>query len=60
MVDMNLAKEKGFDFGSATKFFDAETPHMGVTDALDPNTLVPAYMTAYANPKVIEILTAKR
>ena len=60
MVDMNLAKEKGFDFGSATKFFDAEVPHKGVTDALDPNTTVPAYMTAYANPKVIEILTAKR
>ena len=60
MIDMKLAKAKGFDFGSATKFFDAKEPHKGVTDALDPNTTVPAYMNMYANPRVIEVLTAKR
>lgn len=60
MIDMKLAKAKGFDFGSATKFFDAKEPHNGVTDALDPNTTVPAYMNMYANPRVIEVLTAKR
>ena len=60
MIDMELAKQKGFDFGGATKFFDAAEPHNGVTDALDPNTAVPAYMTMYANPRVVEVLTAKR
>lgn len=60
MVDMKLAKEKGFDFGSATKFFDISEPHKGVMDALDPNTAVPAYMAMYANPRVIEVLTAPR
>lgn len=60
MIDMELAKQKGFDFGGATKFFDAAEPHKGITDALDPNTAVPAYMSVYANPRVIEILTAKR
>lgn len=60
MIDMKLAKAKGFDFGSATKFFDAKEPHNGVMDALDPNTTVPAYMNMYANPRVIEVLTAKR
>lgn len=61
MIDMELAKQKGFDFGGATKFFDSAEPSKGVVaDALDPNTTVPAYMTAYANPRVIEILTAKR
>ena len=60
MIDMELAKQKGFDFGGATKFFDSAEPHKGVTDALDPNTAVPAYMNVYANPRVIEILTAKR
>lgn len=60
-IDMKLAKAKGFDFGGATKFFDSVEPHKGVAmDALDPNTTVPAYMTAYANPRVIEVLTAKR
>jgi hypothetical protein len=57
---MKLAKAKGFDFGTATKFFDSKEPHKGVTDALDPNTTVPAYMNMYANPRVIEVLTAKR
>ena len=61
MIDMELAKQKGFDFGSATKFFDSAEPSKGVVaDALDPNTAVPAYMSAYANPRVIEVLTAKR
>lgn len=60
MIDMKLAKAKGFDFGTATKFFDSKEPHNGVTDALDPNTTVPAYMNMYANPRVIEVLTAKR
>ena len=60
MIDMELAKQKGFDFGGATKFFDSAEPHKGVVDALDPNTSVPAYMSVYANPRVIEILTAKR
>ena len=61
MIDMELAKQKGFDFGGATKFFDSAEPHKGVVaDALDPNTAVPAYMSVYANPRVIEILTAKR
>lgn len=60
MIDMKLAKDKGFDFGTATKFFDSKEPHKGVTDALDPNTTVPAYMNMYANPRVIEVLTAKR
>ena len=60
MIDMKLAKAKGFDFGTATKFFDSKEPHKGVTDALDPNTTVPAYMNMYANPRVIEVLTAKR
>lgn len=59
-IDMELARAKGFDFGTATKFFDSAEPHKGVTDALDPNTAVPAYMNVYANPRVIEILTAKR
>ena len=60
MVDMKLAKEKGFDFGGATKFFDSAKPMQGVTDALDPNAAIPAYMASYANPRVIEVLTAKR
>ena len=60
MIDMKLAKAKGFDFGTAKKFFDSKEPHKGVTDALDPNTTVPAYMNMYANPRVIEVLTAKR
>jgi hypothetical protein len=61
MIDMELAKQKGFDFGGATKFFDSAEPSKGVVaDALDPNTAVPAYMSVYANPRVIEILTAKR
>ena len=61
MIDMELAKQKGFDFGTATKFFDSAEPSKGVVaDALDPNTAVPAYMSAYANPRVIEVLTAKR
>ena len=61
MIDMELAKQKGFDFGTATKFFDSAEPSKGVVaDALDPNTTVPAYMSAYANPRVIEVLTAKR
>ena len=59
-IDMELARQKGFDFGTATKFFDSAEPHKGVTDALDPNTAVPAYMNVYANPRVIEVLTAKR
>lgn len=61
MIDMELARQKGFDFGTATKFFDSAKSMQGVVaDALDPNTAVPAYMTAYANPRVIEVLTAKR
>ena len=61
MIDMELAKQKGFDFGTATKFFDSAEPSKGiVADALDPNTAIPAYMGAYVNPRVIEVLTAKR
>ncbi len=60
MIDMQLAREKGFDFGSADKFFGSAQPQMGFTDALDPNAAIPAYMAAYANPRVVEVLTAKR
>ena len=62
MVDMNLAKAKGFDFGSATKFMDFADPRAMIKDAavLDPNATVPAYMRAYTNPRVIEVLTADR
>ena len=61
MIDMQLAKQKGFDFGTADKFFDSAEPSKGiVSDALDPNTAIPAYMGAYVNPRVIEVLTAKR
>lgn len=62
MVDMNLAKSKGFNFGSATKFMDFKDPRAMVKDAavLDPNATVPAYMRTYANPRIIEVLTAER
>ena len=62
MVDMNLAKAKGFNFGTATKFMDFKDPRAMVKDAavLDPNATVPAYMRTYANPRVIEVLTAER
>lgn len=60
-IDMELARKKGFDFGTATKFFDSAEPSQGVVaDALDPNTAIPAYMGVYVNPRIIEILTAKR
>jgi hypothetical protein len=62
MVDMNLAKSKGFSFGSASKFMDFKDPAAMIKDAamLDPNSTVPAYMRTYANPRVIEVLTAER
>lgn len=62
MVDMNLAKAKGFNFGTATKFMDFKDPRAMVKDAavFDPNATVPAYMRTYANPRVIEVLTADR
>ena len=61
MIDMELAKAKGFDFGTATKFFDSAEPSKGVVaDALDPNTAIPAYMGVYVNPRIVEVLTAKR
>ena len=61
MIDFELAKAKGFDFGGASQWFDAEQPHQGVVaDALDPNTAIPAYMGVYVNPRIIEVLTAKR
>ena len=61
-VNMSLAKSKGFSFGSATKFMDFKDPRAMVQDAavLDPNATVPAYMRTYANPRVIEVLTAER
>ena len=60
-IDMELARKKGFDFGTATKFFDSAEPSQGVVaDALDPNIAIPAYMGVYVNPRIIEILTAKR
>lgn len=61
-VDMSLAKSKGFSFGTATKFMDFADPRAMVKDAgvLDPNATVPAYMRTYANPRVIEVLTAER
>lgn len=62
MVDMKLAQQKGFSFGPATKFMDFADPRAMVKDAatLDPNATVPAYMRTYANPRVIEVLTAER
>lgn len=62
MVDMKLAQQKGFSFGAATKFMDFADPRAMVKDAavLDPNATVPAYMRTYANPRVIEVLTAER
>ena len=60
-VDMNLAKAKGFSFGHATKFMDFADKRAMIADAgLDPNATVPAYMRTYADPRVIEVLTAKR
>ena len=60
-IDMELARQKGFDFGTATKFFDSAEPSKGVVaDALDPNTAIPGYMGVYVNPRIIEVLTAKR
>ena len=59
MVDMNLAKAKGFNFGQSAKFMDSAEA-IRVADALDPNATVPAYMRTYANPRVIEVLTANR
>ncbi len=57
-LDLNLAKEKGFNFGSATITDKQEL----LNDAaiLTPNASVPAYMRAYADPRVVEILTAAR
>ena len=62
MVDMKLAQAKGFSFGTATKFMDFKDPRAMVQDAatLDPNATVPAYMRTYANPRIIEVLTAER
>lgn len=62
MVDMKLAQQKGFSFGNATKFMDFADPRAMIKDAatLDPNATVPAYMRTYANPRVIEVLTAER
>jgi hypothetical protein len=62
MVDMKLAQAKGFSFGPATKFMDFKDPRAMVKDAavLDPNATVPAYMRTYANPRIIEVLTAER
>ena len=62
MVDMNLAKTRGFNFGTATKFMDMADKANMIADAavLDPNATVPAYMRTYANPRVIEVLTAER
>lgn len=59
MVDMKLAKSKGFDFGQHAKFMDSAEA-IRIADALDPNATVPAYMRTYANPRVIEVLTAER
>lgn len=60
MFDLKLAKDKGFNFGSAAKVTDRSEAVRLAMDSLDPNASVPAYMRAYANPQVIEVLTAKR
>ena len=60
MVDMKLARSKGFDFGRKARFMDSKEAAKLAMDAMDPNAMVPAYMTAYANPRVIEVLTAER
>lgn len=59
MIDMKLARSKGFEFGQKARFMDSAEA-IRVADALDPNASVPAYMRAYANPRVIEVLTAER
>ena len=59
MVDMKLARTKGFEFGTHAKFMDSAEA-VRIADAMDPNAMVPAYMTAYADPRVIEVLTAER
>lgn len=56
--DLNLAKEKGFNFGAATITDKAEL--LNDAAVLAPNASVPAYMRAYADPRVIEIMTAAR
>lgn len=58
-IDMKLAKEKGFNFGTANVFDQAKAVNMA-KDALDPNAMVPAYMRAYVTPTIIEELTAIR
>ena len=57
-MDLKLAKEKGFDFGGATVTDKADI----LNDAaiLNANASVPAYMRAYADPRVVEIMTAAR
>ena len=59
MLDMKLANAKGFEFGKKARFMDSAEA-IRVADALDPNASVPAYMRVYANPRVIEVLTAER
>ena len=58
-LDMKLARTKGFEFGQKARFMDSAEA-IRIADALDPNASVPAYMRVYANPRVIEVLTAER
>lgn len=60
MVDIKLAKAKGFDFGRSARFMDKSDAVRIVKDGLDANASVPAYMRVYADPRVIEVLTAER
>lgn len=60
MVDMKLARSKGFEFGRNAKFMDSAEAVRLANDSMDPNAMVPAYMTAYADPRIIEVLTAER
>lgn len=60
MVDMNLANAKGIYFGTSARFMDKADAVSLVKDGMDPNASVPAYMRVYADPRVIEVLTAQR
>jgi hypothetical protein len=58
-INMKLARSKGFNFGANARFMD-KAEAVRIADSMDPNASVPAYMRAYADPRVIEVLTAER
>lgn len=58
-INMKLAKAKGFDFGRNARFMD-KAEAIRIADGMDANSSVPAYMRAYADPRVIEVLTSER